>query len=164
MFDWSDLRYFLAVARHGSTISAAKALGLSQSTVHRRLAEFEKCIGRHVIIRHATGYRLTEFGEELRPLAERVEDSIATIDRRLAATNQTLSGSIRVACSESIGYRLIKSPLLDAFHARHPSLRVEFVMSDRFLDLSKGDADVAIRAGEPESQRSSNTRRWRRAS
>ena len=69
MFDWDDLRYFLAVARHGSTISAAKALRFSQSTVHRRLAELEKRIGRQLVIRHATGYRLTEFGSELRPLS-----------------------------------------------------------------------------------------------
>ena len=52
MFDWNDLRHFLAVARHGSTIAAAKALHLSQSIVHRRLAELEKRIGRHVVIRH----------------------------------------------------------------------------------------------------------------
>ena len=73
MFDWNDLRYFLAVARHGSTIAAAKALNLSQSTVHRRLAELEKRIGRNVVIRHATGYRLTEFGTGLQPWAEQVE-------------------------------------------------------------------------------------------
>ena len=54
MFDWDDLRYFLAVARNGSTVAAAKTLNLSQSTVHRRLAELEKRIGRNVVIRHAT--------------------------------------------------------------------------------------------------------------
>ena len=75
MFDWNDLRHFLAVARHGSTIAAAKALHLSQSTVHRRLAELEKRIGRHVVIRHATGYRLTEFGNELLPLIKKVEET-----------------------------------------------------------------------------------------
>jgi DNA-binding transcriptional LysR family regulator len=77
MFDWNDLRYFLSVARHGSTIAAAKALRLSQSTVHRRLAELEKRMGRHVVIRHATGYRLTEFGKELQPFAEQVEEAVA---------------------------------------------------------------------------------------
>ena len=79
MFDWNDLRHFLAVARHGSTIAAAKSLHLSQSTVHRRLAELEKRIGRHIVIRHATGYRLTEFGAELRPLVEQVEKAIGAI-------------------------------------------------------------------------------------
>src|SRR5216684_1436352 len=81
MFDWDDLRHFLAVARHGSTIAAAKALDLSQSTVHRRLAELEKRIGRNLVIRHATGYRLTEFGNGLQPWAEQVEKSVASLAR-----------------------------------------------------------------------------------
>ena len=71
MFEWDDLRHFLAVARHSSTIAAAKSLGLSQSTVHRRLAELEKRIGRPVVIRHPTGYRLTEFGLDAHVLRER---------------------------------------------------------------------------------------------
>ncbi len=150
MFDWNDLRHFLAVARHGSTISAAKAMSLSQSTVHRRLAELEERMGRHILIRHATGYRLTEFGEELRPLAERVEEAVATIERHLTAKDDTLTGSLRVTCSESIGYRLTRSQVLDAFHARYPKLRVQLIMSDRFLDLGKGEAEVAIRAGMPD--------------
>ena len=55
MFDWNDLRHFLAVARHGSTIAAAKNLNLSQSTVHRRLDELEKPVGRPIVVRQAAG-------------------------------------------------------------------------------------------------------------
>src|SRR5450432_4936966 len=128
MFDWNDLRHFLAVARHGSTIAAAKALHLSQSTVHRRLAELEKRLGRHVVIRHATGYRLTEFGNELLPLAGQVEEAIASLERYLVAANDAPTGSVRVTCSESIGYRLTQSTLLETFHKRHPGLRVELIM------------------------------------
>ena len=62
MFDWNDLKYFLAVARHGSTLAAAKALGLSQSTVHRRLDELQKRLGGRLVTRRQTGYRLTELG------------------------------------------------------------------------------------------------------
>ena len=68
MFDWNDLKYFLAVARHGSTIAAGKALGVSQSTVHRRLSELEGRTARELVVRHPAGYRLTEFGEELLPV------------------------------------------------------------------------------------------------
>jgi DNA-binding transcriptional LysR family regulator len=152
MFDWDDLRYFLAVARHGSTIAAAKALNLSQSTVHRRLAEFEKRIGRNVVIRHATGYRLTEAGMGLKPWAEQVEKSIGSLERYLVAADDTPTGSIRVTCSESIGCRLMQSPLLETFHSRHPGLRVELIMSDQFLNLANGEADVAIRAGIPNEE------------
>jgi DNA-binding transcriptional LysR family regulator len=152
MFDWNDLRYFLAVARHGSTIAAAKALNLSQSTVHRRLLELEKRIGRNVVIRHATGYRLTEFGTGLQPWAEQVEKGISALERYLVAADATPTGSVRVTCSESIGYRLMQSPLLETFHGRHPGLRVELIMSDHFLDIAKGEADVAIRAGVPNEE------------
>jgi len=152
MFDWDDLRHFLAVARHGSTIAAAKALQLSQSTVHRRLAELEKRIGRNVVIRHATGYRLTEFGNELQPWAEQVEKAVASLERYLVAASDAPTGSVRVTCSESIGYRLIQSPLLETFHGRHPGLRVELIMSDHFLDIARGEADVAIRAGIPNEE------------
>jgi DNA-binding transcriptional LysR family regulator len=152
MFDWNDLRHFLAVARQGSTIAAAKSLRLSQSTVHRRLAELEKRIGRHLVVRHATGYRLTELGAELRPLVEQVEKAIGAIERYLAAADETPTGAVRVTCSESIGYRLVQSQLLETFHNRHPGMRVELLMSDHFLDIAKGEADVAIRAGIPNEE------------
>jgi DNA-binding transcriptional LysR family regulator len=152
MFDWNDLRHFLAVARQGSTIAAAKSLRLSQSTVHRRLAELEKRIGRHLVVRHATGYRLTELGAELRPLVEQVEKAIGAIERYLAAADETPTGAVRVTCSESIGYRLVQSQLLETFHNGHPGMRVELLMSDHFLDIAKGEADVAIRAGIPNEE------------
>src|SRR6185436_12711294 len=69
---WDDLRHFLAFARAGSMQAAAKALGVNQSTVQRRIAELEGQIGRRLIERHLSGYRLTELGNELRPAAEGV--------------------------------------------------------------------------------------------
>jgi DNA-binding transcriptional LysR family regulator len=149
VFNWDDLRYFLAVARAGSTLAAAKALGTSQSTVHRRLAELEARIGRSLVTRKPTGYRLTELGEHLLPFAERVEEASATFERQLLATNSELTGTIRVTCASTLADRLARSPLIDAFHARYPDLRVELVITDRLLDLSKGEADIAIRLGEP---------------
>ncbi|SDR56509.1 transcriptional regulator, LysR family [Rhizobiales bacterium GAS113] len=148
MFEWGDLRYFLAVARHGSTLAAAKSLRLSQSTVHRRLAELERRIGRQLVKRHPTGYRLTEFGEAMLPYAERVEHAVQGFEQHQATVTRGEVGVIRVTCPEPIMYRITQSSLLDHFHARHPGLRVEFVMSDKYLDLSKGDADVALRSGD----------------
>lgn len=150
MFDWNDLKYLLAVARHGSTIAAGKALGLSQSTVHRRLSELEKRLGRPLVTRHATGYRLTEFGEEMRLHAERVEASVLELERHVGDAARHESGVIRVTCPEPIVQRM--TPLMDRFHARHPKLRVEFIMSDRYLDLSQGEADVAFRSGDTEGE------------
>ncbi|MBX6330070.1 MAG: LysR family transcriptional regulator [Pseudolabrys sp.] len=150
MFDWNDLKYFLAVARHGSTIAAGKALHASQSTVQRRLSELEKRIGRKLMTRTAAGYRLTDLGQELRPYAERIEASIEDFERHVADAGRDRSGVIRVTCPEPIVQRM--TPLIERFHARHPKLRVEFVMSDRYLDLSKGEADVAFRSGDTDDE------------
>lgn len=152
MFDWNDLKYFLAVARHGSTIAAGKALGLSQSTVHRRLEELERQLGRALVTRQPSGYRLTEFGHIMLPYAERIEATIDDFQRRTTDVEQDMTGAIRVTCPEPIVARLIQSGLIDSFHALHPSLRVEFVMSDRYLDLSKGEVDVAIRSGDTDDE------------
>ena len=146
MFDWNDLKYFLAVARHGSTIAAGKALRLNQSTVQRRIVELEKRLGRKLMTRTASGYRLTDFGKELQPYAERIEAMVADFERHVADTGRDRSGVIRVTCPEPIVQRM--TPLIERFHARYPKLRVEFVMSDRYLDLSKGEADVAFRSGD----------------
>jgi DNA-binding transcriptional LysR family regulator len=152
MFDWNDLKYFLAVARHHSTIAAGKALGLSQSTVHRRLSELERRTGRQLVTRHTTGYRLTELGEQLLPYAERVEAAITDFERRVTDTERDLSGVIRVTCPEPIVYRMTQSGLIERFHSLHPKLRIEFVTSDRYLDLSKGEVDVAFRSGDTDDE------------
>jgi DNA-binding transcriptional LysR family regulator len=152
MFDWNDLRYFLAVARHGSTLAAAKALKTSQSTVQRRLADLERKIGRELVQRHATGYRLTEFGQQMLPHAECVEHAVLALDQQRATIERGEFGIIRLTCPEPIIARLTQSGLLERFHERHPNLRVEFVMSDKYLDLSKGDADVALRSGDTDDE------------
>jgi DNA-binding transcriptional LysR family regulator len=149
VLDWNDLRYLLEVARAGSTLAAAKALGTSQSTVHRHLAEFEERIGRALVKRHATGYRLTELGERLLPYAERAEAAMLAFERQLLASNKDLTGTVRVTFASTMADRLARSALIDGFLARYRGLQVEFVITDRVLDLSKGEADIAIRFGEP---------------
>ena len=153
---WDDLRYFLAFARTGSMQAAAKALGVNQSTVQRRIAELEQCVGRRLVERHVGSYRLTALGEELRPAAEGVEAAVAAFQRDLAARDKGLTGTVRLTCGSGIAACLRRSPLMDAFHARYPGLRVELVISDRVLDLSKGEAEIAIRVairdGEPRDE------------
>jgi DNA-binding transcriptional LysR family regulator len=146
--DWNDLRYFLAVARAGSTVAAGKALGTSQSTVHRRLAELEQHLACQLVMRRQTGYRLTELGKHLLGYAERAEEAVATFERQALASDNKLTGTLRITCGSMIGERLTRTPLLNAFHAHYPGLLVELLMTERVIDLSKSEADVAIRAGE----------------
>ena len=152
MFDWDNLRHFLAVARHGSTIHAAGALGINQSTVQRRIAALERQLGQRLFERRPDGYRLTRLGEELRPIAERVETDVVDFTRHSASSDVELVGTIRVTCPETAGYRIMKSPILQTFHARHPGLRVEMVMVDRVLDLARGEADIAFRTSDPKDE------------
>ena len=148
MFDWNDLKVFLAVARHGSTIAAGRALQVDQSTVQRRLAELERRIGQSLVKRHSSGYRLTEFGQALLAQAEQVGSAVRALEQQIESARREVVGVIRVTGPEPLVYRITQSALIERFHARHPGLRVEFVMSDKYLDLGKGDADVALRSGD----------------
>ena len=148
MFDWDDLKHFLAVARHGSTTAAARVLHIDQSTVQRRLAVLENRIGQSLVERRATGYRLTAYGLALLPHAERVEEHMLALEHFVQSSARALNGIIRLTCPEPIVLRISKSTLLERLAACHPGLHVEFVMSDRYVDLSKGEADVALRSGD----------------
>lgn len=149
MFDWNDLRYLIAVSRSGSTLAAAKALGVNQSTVHRRLAELERRMGLALVRRHPAGYRLSELGETLINDVVAVETAVGALELRAQQLKYDLKGVIRLTCPEPTVSRIVACGLLDRFHDRYPGLAVEFVTSDRYLDIAKGEADVAFRSGEP---------------
>ena len=95
-----------------------------------------------------TGYRLTDYGTQLLPHAQRVEAAAQALEQHVDAARRDVSGVVRVTCPEPLVSRLSQSAVLERFHARYPALRVEFVMSDKYLDLRKGEADVALRSGD----------------
>jgi DNA-binding transcriptional LysR family regulator len=145
--DWNDLEHFLAVARAGSSLAAAKVLRVSQSTVHRRLGELERSLGCALVERHPAGYRLTAYGQELQPYAQSVEEAVSALRRHAATFSDKLRGTVRLTCSTAVAYRLTRSHLLQDFKQRYPEIEVELLMTERVLDLSKGEADIAIRGG-----------------
>jgi DNA-binding transcriptional LysR family regulator len=147
MFDWNDLRHFLALARGGSMGAAARRLGVDQSTVQRRLGTLEKAIGCPLVERRRDGYGLTAQGQALLGEAAQVEAAIDALQRRIATLDGSAQGHVTVASLVTVGQRVIKSGLLDRFHALHPGITVEMVMGQRLADLAKGEADIAIRGG-----------------
>lgn len=149
MFDWSDLKYLLAVAHHGSTLGAARALNVNQSTVQRRLLELEDRLALRLVERLPTGYRLTAAGSAVLPAAEAVASAIKVFEQQ--ASEAAHAGVLRLTCPEPIAIRLTRSGLLDRFHALKPGIRIEFVLADRYVDLSKGEADVAFRSGDTDA-------------
>ena len=148
MFDWDDLKHFLAVAQHGSTTAAGRAMNIDQSTVHRRLAALEQRIGQSLVERRTTGYQLTAYGKSALPFAQAIEQRVLAFENFLQSSARELKGVLKLTCPEPIVLRISKSPLLERLHAAHPGLRVEFVMSDHYVDLKKGEADVAFRSGD----------------
>lgn len=148
MMDWSALRYYLAVAEEGSSLSAARKLGVDQSTVSRQIAALEQALKLKLFNKGRAGFELTQAGRDLLPRAREVGAAVAAF-QRLAADHETgLAGTLRLSTAEGIAYGLI-SPILDTFHQQYPTLHVTLILEDRFADLSKGEADVAVRAGRP---------------
>ena len=147
MFDWNDLRYFLAIARGGSIGIAAKALGVNESTIQRRLRALEAALDCSLAERQAGGYRLTAHGQQLLAHAEQVEATVNTLQRQSATLDDRATGLVKLTSHVTVGQRIIKSGFLDRFHSGHPGITVELIMEQRALDLSKGEADIAIRGG-----------------
>jgi molybdate transport repressor ModE-like protein len=147
LFDWNDLRHFLAVGRTGSMSAASKTLGVNQSTVQRRLAALEKSIGHTLVERHHDGYRLTRHGELLLAEAKQVEDAVSSLQRRITSLDEPATGRVRLSTLVTLGQRIIKSGFLERFHDRCPGITIEMEMGQRIADLGRGEADIAIRGG-----------------
>ncbi|MFZ5896270.1 MAG: LysR family transcriptional regulator [Myxococcota bacterium] len=143
--DWDDLRYALAVADAGSLASAARQLGVDHTTVLRRVAALERELGARLFERLPTGYALTGAGEELVAAARQVSETVAQVERRIIGQDLRLTGTLRVATTDTLARALIPSALA-AFAATHPELNVELTTSTSMVNLTKREADVAIRA------------------
>lgn len=146
MFDWNDIRFFLAVARTGSTLAASKQLRVSQATVSRRITVFEDALGTKLFVRRPSGYGLSARGKLLLPAAEAVEVAAQAFADGAAAEVRRLSGEVRLTTIDSAANTWI-IPALATLRQNHPGVRVEIITRDENLDLLHGEADVAIRFG-----------------
>lgn len=147
MDEWTDLRFFLALARRGSTQRAARELGVNQSTVTRRIDALEEALGVRLFRRTRRGSRLTDAGARVLPEAERVEQAIASTAR---AAEQDVAGEVVVTTTAAFAPRLV--PPVATLSERFPDLCVVVRAGDRVVDLGDGGADVAVRLGRPRTQ------------
>ena len=145
MFDWGDVRYFLAVAETGSTLAAGRRLRVSQTTVARRIAAFEESLGLTLFERRRAGYALTPAGEALVPDAEGIARAAEALGESAAARRRSAGGTVRVTAEQAIALELLP-PVLRALHDAHPEILIEVDGSEALRDLEAGAADVAIRA------------------
>lgn len=142
---WDDLKLVRSIARAGGLTGAAADLGIDQSTVYRRLGALEKALGAALFERHRTGYVPTATGEELVALAERFETGIADFARRLEGKSIAVRGEIRITTADSLLAHLL-TPIFRSFQAAQPDITLDVVIGNPALNLSRRDADVAIRA------------------
>nr|WP_313658207.1 LysR family transcriptional regulator [Achromobacter ruhlandii] len=142
--EWNDVRIFLAVARGGSFGEAARALGVSHPTVGRRIKVLEDEARQPLFRRTKDGLVLTDAGDTVRALAESMEDSALSMERRLTGNDQRLEGILRISSADWFaGYVL--APVLVELTRSHPAVVPEVIASHRLLDLSRREADVAFR-------------------
>lgn len=147
MLDWSDIRYFLAVARSGSTLGASGELGVNQTTCARRIAALEEELGLTLFERGREGYRLLDHGQTLLPAAERIEAEIKAFLDDAAGSGRRLAGKIRVTTNEPLA-NIVVARAVSEFRASFPSVSVELMIGDQRLDIARGEADVALRVGQ----------------
>src|SRR4051812_39023962 len=102
MLDWDDLRFYLAVARHGSLSAAAKDLRVAQSTVGRRLASLETCLGGGLLTRPRDGYVPPRAGKDVRRQGEGLEAEALSLVRDVGGRDPRLAGLVRVTCAETV--------------------------------------------------------------
>jgi DNA-binding transcriptional LysR family regulator len=142
---WDDFRLIAAVAETRNLPAAAARLGIDHSTVFRRLRQVEALLGTPLFERHRAGYTLTPAGEEMAALAARVDEDITAVTRRLSGSLPVPSGEVRLATSDSLLMELLM-PMLARFRHANPAIRLDVVTGNAALNLSRRDADVAVRA------------------
>ena len=149
MLDWDDLRFFLALARHGSLSSAARDLHVAQSTVGRRLASLEASLGVRLLNRTPDGYAPTQAGEGVRAHAERLEVEAMSLERTVGGRDVRMAGLVRVTCAESVATHIL-APCLASLHGKQPDIMLELIPNPRELSLSMREADISVRLKQPD--------------
>jgi DNA-binding transcriptional LysR family regulator len=143
--DWNDLRFFLAVAREGSTLAAGRSMRVSQTTVARRIAALEGRLGFPLFDKRQAGYSLTAAGEALLGRAEDVERTALAFGDAASAHARQIAGTVRITTEEVYATTLL-APMLAELHQLHPEIRIDLDTSQTIRDLGAGEADVSLRS------------------
>lgn len=144
----ADLPLILALSRERTLAGAAERLDVDLSTVFRRLNALEARLRVRLFDRSARGYQLTAAGERAAGAAERVETELLSLDREISGRDQQLSGRLRVTASETLSHSVLPA-LFAQFHAEHPRIELILTIDNRIMDLSRREADVALRVRRP---------------
>ena len=143
--EWNDLQVILAICRTGSLAGAARLMGKDHSTLFRKLNQIESRAGVRFFERLPSGYTMTDAGEIAQRFGERIEGEFHALGHEIDGRDARLQGSVRVTAPDGI-CTIHLPPLLAKFHELHPQVAIELIEGNNALDLSRREADVAIRA------------------
>lgn len=141
--NWNDLRYFLEVARKGRLLGAANALGVSHTTVSRRLNSLEESLQIKLFEQDANGLHLTALGESILPLAQQIEDVTELTKEQVLLSGQKLSGNLRVGAPDGFGNSFLAERIA-AFTNKNPDFSIELVPVPLHHNLVKREVDLVI--------------------
>lgn len=147
--EWDDLKHFLAVARSGSLTEAARSLKASAATIGRHIEALELRLGARLFEHRSTGYVLTDLGHSVMVRAEEAEAAVLAVEREVQGVDRRLSGKVRVATTEDLSAMVIV-PALPEFRAKHPGIEIEMLGRIDLSNLTRRDADLALRTVRPE--------------
>jgi DNA-binding transcriptional LysR family regulator len=150
MFDWDDLRIFVAAARSGSLGAASQHLGIDTATVGRRIARLETALKSTLVVRSKTGLQLTAIGGQLLQIGLDAEATMAAAAN--VVERDTVGGTVRVSAAEGFG-TVVLAPALPALAAARPGLRIELAANAGFLSPTRREVDMAITLSAPASPR-----------
>jgi DNA-binding transcriptional LysR family regulator len=145
---WEFYRSLLAVLRQGSLSAAARALGLTQPTIGRHIAELERALGVALFTRSPRGLLPTEAARELEPHAQAMAHAADALVRAASGEAGAARGTVRITASEIIGAEVLPK-ILASFRERHPAVTIELVLSNRPEDLLRREVDIAVRMLRP---------------
>ena len=148
-FDWSLIRSFLAALDHGSLLGAARALGSTQPTLGRHIAELERQLGVVLFERTGRGLLPTEMATRLADSARAMEGSADQLVRSVSGAQAGISGTVRITASQPVAC-FVMPPVLAQMRTALPEVQVELVASNQVSNLLRREADIALRMVQPD--------------
>lgn len=150
--EWTDLRFFLELARAGTLSGASRRLEVEHTTVARRIDRLEAQLATTLFDRSREGYELTEMGLALLPHAEAMEGAALAAAEQLSGGQVTAHGVVRLGVPELFGVRVV-APLLADMLRTHPDLSIDLLVLPRFANLANREADLGVMLDPPTTGR-----------
>lgn len=144
--DPQEMLVFAALARAGGVRGAAALLGVPRSTVSRRLSQLESSVSAPLVVRSARRFALTELGVAFASRCEQLEELLRGSEDFVQQATAEASGTLRIAASPLIGDEVLPDVVAELVR-QHPRLRIELRLSADYVDLRRGEVDVAVRTG-----------------